>query len=62
MGINDAEFKTTPEPISPAQALKRAIDLETEAAGLSEGSNKEALLEQAKSLRILADAADLTPP
>jgi hypothetical protein len=62
MAINDAEFKTTPDPISPAQALKRAIDLETEAAGLPEGGGKNALLEQAQSLRALADATDLTPP
>ena len=62
MGINEAELQTTPEPISPAQALRRAIDLETEAAGLTEGSGKEALLEQAKSLRALADANELTPP
>lgn len=53
---------TSPEPLDPARALKRAIDLETEAAALPEGSAKAALLEQAQSLRELAGQADLTPP
>jgi hypothetical protein len=62
MTANDNKHQPPPQPLSPAEALKRAIDLETQAADLPEGSGKDALLEQAKSLRALADSSDLTPP
>jgi hypothetical protein len=60
--MNDNEHQIPTAPLSPAEALKSAIELENQAVSLPDGASKNALLEQARSLRALADATDLTPP
>lgn len=58
----DPKKQPPPDPLSPAEALKRATELEAQAAPLPYGYAKLALLDQAKGWRELAASEGLTPP